>query len=42
MIGLNTKSVKEDYKKELEHVEEELAKRKFYAIGEIGIDLCLL
>jgi TatD DNase family protein len=24
---------------ELQHVEDELAKRKFYAIGEIGIDL---
>ncbi|MDN6281165.1 MAG: TatD family hydrolase, partial [Psychroflexus sp.] len=27
------------YKNELKHVEEELDKREFYAIGEIGIDL---
>jgi TatD DNase family protein len=30
---------KENYLEELQHVEEELGKRKFYAIGEIGIDL---
>jgi TatD DNase family protein len=30
---------KENYLEELQHVEEEAAKRKFYAIGEIGIDL---
>lgn len=39
MMGLHPTYVKEDYLVELEHVEEELAKRKFYAIGEIGIDL---
>ena len=39
MIGLHPTSVKENYEEELSHVEEELAKRKFYAIGEIGIDL---
>jgi TatD DNase family protein len=39
MMGLHPTYVKENYLEELEHVEEELAKRKFYAIGEIGIDL---
>lgn len=39
MMGLHPTSVKENYEKELKHVEEELAKRKFYAIGEIGVDL---
>ena len=39
MMGLHPTSVKENYEEELRHVEEELAKRKFYAIGEIGIDL---
>ncbi|SHI88023.1 TatD DNase family protein [Mesonia phycicola] len=39
MMGLHPTSVKENYEEELKHVEEELAKRKFYAIGEIGIDL---
>ena len=39
MMGLHPTYVKENYKQELQHVEEELAKRKFYAIGEIGIDL---
>lgn len=39
MMGLHPTSVKENYKVELDHVEEELRKRKFYAIGEIGIDL---
>lgn len=39
MMGLHPTSVKENYEEELNHVEEELAKRKFYAIGEIGIDL---
>ena len=39
MMGLHPTSVKENYKEELAHVEEQLAKRKFYAIGEIGIDL---
>lgn len=39
MMGLHPTSVKEGFEKELEHVEEELGKRKFYAVGEIGIDL---
>lgn len=39
MMGLHPTSVKENYKEELAHVEDLLAKRKFYAIGEIGIDL---
>ncbi|WP_108866576.1 TatD family hydrolase [Aquimarina aquimarini] len=46
MMGLHPTHVKENYKEELLHVEEELEKRfdvksdkKFYAIGEIGIDL---
>lgn len=39
MMGLHPTYVKENYLEELEHVEEELAKRKFYAVGEIGIDL---
>lgn len=39
MMGLHPTSVKENYEEELKHVEEELTKRKFYAIGEIGIDL---
>ena len=39
MMGLHPTHVKENYKDELAHVEEMLAKRKFYAVGEIGIDL---
>lgn len=39
MMGLHPTYVKENYLEELRHVEEELAKRKFYAVGEIGIDL---
>ncbi len=39
MMGLHPTYVKENYLEELQHVEAELAKRKFYAIGEIGIDL---
>ena len=39
MMGLHPTHVKENYKDELKHVEELLASRKFYAIGEIGIDL---
>ncbi len=39
MIGLHPTYVKENYLEELAHVEKELASRKFYAIGEIGIDL---
>jgi TatD DNase family protein len=39
MMGLHPTYVKENYEEELEHVTNELAKRKFYAVGEIGIDL---
>ncbi|WP_067037833.1 TatD family hydrolase [Allomuricauda sp. CP2A] len=39
MMGLHPTHVKENYKEELAHVEEWLSKRKFYAVGEIGIDL---
>lgn len=39
MMGLHPTYVKDNYLDELRHVEEELSKRKFYAVGEIGIDL---
>ncbi len=39
MMGLHPTYVKDNYLEELQIVEQELAKRKFYAIGEIGIDL---
>jgi TatD DNase family protein len=40
MMGLHPTYVKpESYEKELRFVESELARRKFYAVGEIGIDL---
>lgn len=39
MTGVHPTHIKENYKKELEYVERQLQKRKFYAIGEIGIDL---
>ena len=39
MMGLHPTHVKDNYFEELQHVEKELAKRKFFAIGEIGIDL---
>ena len=39
MMGLHPTYVKENYLEELAHVETELARRKFYAVGEIGIDL---
>jgi TatD DNase family protein len=39
MMGLHPTYVKDNYLEELQHVENELAKRKFFAIGEIGIDL---
>ncbi len=39
MMGLHPTYVKENYLEELAHVESELAKKKFYAVGEIGIDL---
>lgn len=39
MVGLHPTHVKENYGEELRHVEDLLAQRKFYAVGEIGIDL---
>ena len=39
MMGLHPTYVKENFEQELQHVENELSNRKFYAIGEIGIDL---
>ena len=39
LMGLHPTSVGEDYKKELETVEYWFDKRKFYGVGEIGIDL---
>ena len=39
MSGLHPTHVKENYKEEIAHVEALLAERKFYAVGEIGIDL---
>jgi TatD DNase family protein len=39
MMGLHPTYVKDNYLQELQHVENELTKRKFVAIGEIGIDL---
>lgn len=39
MMGLHPTHVKNNYQEELVHVEQELSKHKFYAVGEIGIDL---
>jgi len=39
MMGLHPTHVKENYKDELAHVEGWLTKRKFYAVGERGVDL---
>jgi len=39
VIGLHPTSVKENYRDELEQLEQWLQKEKFYAIGETGIDL---
>lgn len=39
MMGLHPTSVKENFREELDRVEEEFSKRDFYAVGEIGIDL---
>ena len=39
MIGIHPCSVTKDYKKQLEWVKSEVAKEKYCAIGEIGIDL---
>ena len=39
MAGLHPTHVKENYLEELNHVSENLSKRDFIAVGEIGIDL---
>ncbi|MEM6517053.1 MAG: TatD family hydrolase [Bacteroidota bacterium] len=39
MMGLHPTHVKGNYKEELNHVSIMLKKHKFYAVGEIGIDL---
>lgn len=39
MIGIHPTSVKGNYTQELDHVKAWLKKEKFYALGEIGIDL---
>ena len=39
MTGLHPTHVKDNYNEELEHVVDMLNKHKFYAVGEIGIDL---
>ncbi len=39
MMGLHPTSVKDDYQDELKKVEEFLINKKFYGIGETGIDL---
>jgi TatD DNase family protein len=39
MTGLHPTHVKEDFNEELHHVSNQLKERKFYAVGEIGIDL---
>lgn len=39
LIGLHPTSVEDDYREELEAIEYWLQRRRFYGIGEIGIDL---
>lgn len=39
MMGLHPTHVKANFKDELEHVKEMLDEHKFFAVGEIGIDL---
>jgi TatD DNase family protein len=39
MMGLHPTHVKENFEMELQHVEKMLGQRRFYAVGEIGIDL---
>lgn len=39
MTGVHPTHVKDNYLDELQFVEDELKRRKFYAIGEIGVDL---
>ena len=38
-VGLHPESVKENYQKELDIIREELERRRYIAVGEIGIDL---
>lgn len=38
MMGLHPCSVKDDYKAEMSVIESEFSNRKFYAVGEIGLD----
>ncbi len=39
LIGLHPGSVKKDFEKKLEKIQNYLTKEKFYGIGEVGIDL---
>ena len=39
MAGLHPTHVKENFREELAFVEQELSRRQYYAVGEIGIDL---
>ena len=39
MLGLHPCDVKANYKAELDSISKEIAQRKVYSIGEIGIDL---
>jgi TatD DNase family protein len=39
MMGLHPTSVKDNYREELDRVEKELTRRRYCAVGEIGIDL---
>ena len=39
MVGLHPCYVDENYKKEIDFVRDEIERNKYYAIGEIGIDL---
>lgn len=39
MMGLHPTHVQENFEDELKHVEEQFEERRFYAVGEIGIDL---
>lgn len=39
MMGLHPTHVQENFEDELKHVEEQFGQRRFYAVGEIGIDL---
>ncbi len=39
MMGIHPTSVKEDFEKELQYLEEQFEKRNFYGVGETGIDL---